>query len=189
VGWCVAAMFEIELELNLLMEPELAPCGWRRPHRRPTTIVGSIGNLVSLDGLSLLGPLDGLITRTTLPSSINLKEIKGKRLNGREVGSQSYPLHPIIVVGCQCGAASTTRILYRLQRPTENHSLELTWLPPGHHYPLAANVLCQASPLLPPHIDMKKVLCIMHESVHHHYMTCGLQHNIHAITTYKTNIN
>jgi hypothetical protein len=31
--------------LSLPMEPEVAPCGWRCPHRRPTVMV-SIGSLV-----------------------------------------------------------------------------------------------------------------------------------------------
>jgi hypothetical protein len=35
------------------MEPELAPCGWRWPHRRPT-VMGSIGKLV-FDGFAYLG--------------------------------------------------------------------------------------------------------------------------------------
>jgi hypothetical protein len=43
-GGLVAAMFEAWFELSLLMEPALAPCGWRCPHRRPP-VMGSIANL------------------------------------------------------------------------------------------------------------------------------------------------
>jgi hypothetical protein len=52
-GGLVAAMFEAWFGFILPMEPELALCGWRCPHRRPTVVMGSIGNLVfcnSLDG-------------------------------------------------------------------------------------------------------------------------------------------
>jgi hypothetical protein len=44
-GGLVAAVWRLDFELSLPMEPELAPCGWRCPHRRPT-VMGSIGNLV-----------------------------------------------------------------------------------------------------------------------------------------------
>jgi hypothetical protein len=41
-----SSLFEAWYESRLPMEPELAPCGWRCPHRRPTAVMGSIDNFV-----------------------------------------------------------------------------------------------------------------------------------------------
>jgi hypothetical protein len=40
-------------ELSLPLEPELAPSGWRWPHRRPY-LMGSFGYLVMLSGGALV---------------------------------------------------------------------------------------------------------------------------------------
>jgi hypothetical protein len=53
IGWQGIRMgyrqpcLRLGFELSLPMEPELPPCGWRCPHRRPT-VMGSTGNLVIL---------------------------------------------------------------------------------------------------------------------------------------------
>jgi hypothetical protein len=44
VGWW-QPFLTLGFELSLPMKPELAPCGWRCPHRRPT-VLGSIGKLL-----------------------------------------------------------------------------------------------------------------------------------------------
>jgi hypothetical protein len=43
--------------LGVLGWPELAPCGWRCPHRRPT-VMGSIGDLVILVEVDVCQPDD-----------------------------------------------------------------------------------------------------------------------------------
>ena len=57
-----------KVTLNMPLEPELAPCGWRCPHQRPTLMRGPFGILYTL-----------LVDETGLEPSAPNKAVAGCR--------------------------------------------------------------------------------------------------------------